>query len=280
MKPLIKKCARSLRPVVKWAASCADMVRQPPPGIIVLIYHRIGRSSPIEVDMPLATFKRQMEVLAASARVVPLDVAVDALVDQTPLSIVDPIVITFDDGTADFERYALPVLERHRLPVTLYLTTDFIESGRSFPHQGHPLSWSGVCDALSTGLVTAGSHTHTHPRLDKVWASEAADELERSIGLIEDRLDLRPEHFAYPYGIPGGPLVENEVKKRTRTAAIGGTRANLSARTDLHRLSRSPIQFSDGMKYFEKKAAGGMWLEDSMRQFANGVHSQLKRQRS
>lgn len=36
------------------------------------------------------------------------------------------LLITFDDGYADNEEYALPVLERERVPAVLFLTTDFL----------------------------------------------------------------------------------------------------------------------------------------------------------
>jgi peptidoglycan/xylan/chitin deacetylase (PgdA/CDA1 family) len=41
------------------------------------------------------------------------------------------VVITFDDGCHDFYRHALPTLERHNLPSTVYLTTYY--SGRKEP---------------------------------------------------------------------------------------------------------------------------------------------------
>lgn len=48
-----------------------------------------------------------------------------------------------------------------------------------------------------------------------------------------------------------------------------GTRANPYGRTDRQRLARSPVQTSDGMRWFERKLAGGMGLEDRMRQLRN-----------
>jgi peptidoglycan/xylan/chitin deacetylase (PgdA/CDA1 family) len=37
--------------------------------------------------------------------------------------------LTFDDGYTDFTRWALPVLEKHRAPLTLFLSPGFIEGG-------------------------------------------------------------------------------------------------------------------------------------------------------
>ena len=58
------------------------------------------------------------------------------------------------------------------------------------------------------------------------------------------------------------------MRQRFRSAAIAGSRANLAG-ADVHRLHRTPIQVSDGMRWFRRKAAGGMRLEDTARQLLN-----------
>ena len=67
-----------------------------------------------------------------------------------------------------------------------------------FPSSGRPVSWSALRDACSTGLVDIGSHTHTHRLLDRTPPGAAADELDRSIGLIGERLGRVAHDFAYP----------------------------------------------------------------------------------
>src|SRR6266571_9064722 len=48
-----------------------------------------------------------------------------------------PVVLTFDDGFADFFTDALPVLERYSFTATLYVTTAFIGStSRRMQHKG------------------------------------------------------------------------------------------------------------------------------------------------
>ena len=56
-----------------------------------------------------------------------------------------------------------------------------------------------------------------------------------------------------------------EVAARFRTAALAGSRPNRPGRTDLQRLSRTPIQTSDGTDWFRRKALGGMRLEGVLR---------------
>jgi peptidoglycan/xylan/chitin deacetylase (PgdA/CDA1 family) len=251
---------------VKRAAVVVDRLTPARPGIVVLLYHRVGARSGIEVDLPRSLFAEQMAAIAG--RAVPVDDALTAL-DTAPGAGASPVAVTFDDGTADFVTDALPVLVEHRVPALLYVATAFVEEPRSFPDGGTPASWAGLAEALSTGLVTIGSHTHTHALLDRADPALVTEELDRSRRLIEDRLGVTADHFAYPKAVPGSAAAAALVRERFRSAALAGTRPNRYGGTDPYRLARSPIQVSDGMRWFEAKLGGGMGLEDRLRQLLN-----------
>jgi peptidoglycan/xylan/chitin deacetylase (PgdA/CDA1 family) len=251
---------------VKVTAAGVDIVRHPPPGIVVLLYHRVGAGTGSGVDLPTDLFEQQMAEIAH--RTTTIDAALDALAGRIPPSERD-IVVTFDDGTADFADRALPILARHAVPAVLYIATDFVERQQPFPWGAEPVSWTALRDTVSTGLVTVGSHTNSHALLDRVDAVTAATELDRSIDLIGERLELPVSHFAYPKAQPPNAAVEVEVRRRFRSAALAGTAANTYGRTDPYRLARSPIQVADGMRWFRRKADGGMSVEDGLRRIAN-----------
>jgi peptidoglycan/xylan/chitin deacetylase (PgdA/CDA1 family) len=258
---------------LKMAAAGADKLRAPGDGVVVLIYHRVGAQAPVEIDLPAEMFDAQMAWLAASQRATTLDRAVDLLDPcdrHTPMAGA-PVVVTFDDGTADLVDIALPILARHGIPATVYLATQFVDEGRRWPADGQPLSWAGAREMLASGLITVGSHTHSHVLLDRLAPDEAARELDRSRELIEDHLQVAAEHLAYPKAVAPSARVEAMVRERFRSAALGGNRPNPYAGTDCHRLSRTAVQVSDGMTYFERKANGGMGLEDTFRRVANRV---------
>jgi peptidoglycan/xylan/chitin deacetylase (PgdA/CDA1 family) len=269
--PIITTTQRSLavlgRRAVKLSAAGADLVRGPVRGIPILLYHRIGGRTASEVDLPSSLFDEQLATIESNGTPVTLDGAVEALSRATPVD--GAVAITFDDGTADFADAALPLLVAHAIPATLYVATDFIENQIPFPGDATPLSWAAIRDCISTGLVTVGSHTHTHALLDRVDGSAAAAELDRSIGLIEERLGVHPAHFAYPKAVLGSSAAEAEVRRRFRSAAIAGTRSNPFGASDSYRLRRSPIQVADGMWFFRRKLAGGLGFEDSLRRMVN-----------
>jgi peptidoglycan/xylan/chitin deacetylase (PgdA/CDA1 family) len=254
--------------VIKRAARVVDHLAPPHPGVVVLCYHRVGeRSAAAEIDLATDVFARQIERVARWG-VQTLDDALVALRSPEPPP-EDFAVVTFDDGTADFVDVVLPILVEHNVPAVLYVATEFIEDGRDFPDGGTPLSWNAIGDALSTGLVTVGSHTHTHALLDRVSPAVAEAELNASIELLFERVGVLAEHFAYPKALPASPAVERLVRERFSSAAVAGTHKNKYGATDPHRLARSPVQRADGMHWFEQKLAGGLRLEDDVRRWAN-----------
>jgi peptidoglycan/xylan/chitin deacetylase (PgdA/CDA1 family) len=257
----------SVRAVAKQVLALGDQMLRPAAGVTVVIYHRVGGGSSSEVDLDPAAFLAHLRCLAEHHDVVTLDDAVDLLTESRALvaGAKRPVVITFDDGTVDFCDTVVPLLVEFQLPATLYAATQFIDTGQPFPWGAPPASWAGLRDAASTGLVTIGSHTHTHALLDRADQGVIADELDRSIDLIGEHIGTPPAHFAYPKALPGSSAAEAEVHRRFTTAALARSRVNEPGKTDLHRLWRTPIQRSDGFEFFASKAAGGLRLEGELR---------------
>jgi len=71
-------------------------------------------------------FDAQIRYLKKNYSVIELDKAVDALKNKTPLPPY-PLVITFDDGYKNNLTYAAPILEKHGVPATIFVVTNFID---------------------------------------------------------------------------------------------------------------------------------------------------------
>jgi peptidoglycan/xylan/chitin deacetylase (PgdA/CDA1 family) len=214
--------------------------------VLILGYHRVGVGD-AEIDTPVRRFARQLDLLAAMGEVRSLDAA---LVGG------GAIVITFDDGTRDFYERALPLLVERRLPVLLYLATAMTEDPEPLG-LGPALTWSMIEEAVATGFVTIGSHTHRHANLRNLDSREAEEEMRRSKELIEDRLGLPCRHFAYPWGV-GSHEADRIARELYDTAALDGWRTNRWGQIDPHRLGRTPVLRSDGMGIFFRLKARGM----------------------
>ena len=177
----------------------------------------------------------------------------------------DPVVVTFDDGTADLVDVALPILERHRVPATFYLGDGLRRArARRSPGDGRPSSWAGGARGRgATGWSRRVAHPHAR-LLDRLPPAEAADELDRSRTSSASGSASAADHFAYPKAVAASPEVEPLVRSRFRSASLGGSRPNPYPATDLAPAGRTAVQLSDGTGYFARKAAGGMALEEQL----------------
>jgi peptidoglycan/xylan/chitin deacetylase (PgdA/CDA1 family) len=126
----------------------------------------------------------------------------DALADGDPGDRL--IALTFDDAYADFHEVALPLLTGFGMTATLFVPSGHI-GGRSCwmdgeGEGGRPIaSWTALADIAASG-IEIGAHSHTHPALDTVSATELARQTYRPKADLEYGLGRAVHSFAYPYG--------------------------------------------------------------------------------
>lgn len=98
----------------------------------VLMYHRVlAEHDPLQSDIHTArTMDRQFQTLARCFKVMPLDEAA-ALLREGRLP-PRAVSITFDDGYRDNHTLALPLLQKHGLTATFYVSSGFLNGGVMF----------------------------------------------------------------------------------------------------------------------------------------------------
>lgn len=257
------------RRAAKIGALLSGLMSRPLPGLVVVLYHRVGVGDRY-IDLGFDLFKRQADYLADSGRVVSLEEGLRR-VSVGPLDD-DVFAITFDDGTEDFFTTVLPVLVERGLPATHYVVTGPVDEGLPYPSWAGPndaraMSWGQIAEAVSTGLVTVGSHTHTHADLDRVDKAAIEAELRRSKELIEDRVGRACSHFAYPHAV-GSASAEAIVRRYYDSAAVAGWAKNHHEAFDPYRIMRIPITRLDGKVFFRAKIDGRMGAEAALYRLA------------
>jgi len=100
----------------------------------ILVYHRV---IPYEDPFSMAAitqrmFNDQMKILSSYFRVISLD----QLYFEIKNNEIQPgtVVVTFDDGYRDNFLYAFPILKAYKIPATIFLTTNYIESHKMLWH--------------------------------------------------------------------------------------------------------------------------------------------------
>lgn len=248
----------------------AVAARQGAPGVTILNYHRVGGADPRQLNIPTDLFEWQMQFLHEHYRLIGLDDLLDmALPGVVPTR--DVVAVTFDDGFEEVYTHAFPILQRLRIPATIYVATKFVDEGRPLHHSpsrangdlGLPLTWPELQEMSSTGLITVGAHTHSHADLSVLPPVEIDREITQANRLIEDRLARTPIHFAYPWG-RASYVARDVVSRVYRTAAVGGVRKNSYGAIDLQLLARTPVQRSDGHFFFQLKLSSWRVIDPSM----------------
>jgi peptidoglycan/xylan/chitin deacetylase (PgdA/CDA1 family) len=215
--------------------------------VVILLYHSVGAGGG-EIDMPARLFERQLAMLAERERVLTLDQAVAGSHDGG-------VVVTVDDGYRDFHDTVLPLLVRYHVPAVLYQATGMVAGESSAPAAAKALTWSQLGEAVATGLVTVGAHTHGHTDLSRASERVCRDEMARSKDLIEDRLGVACRHFAYPWAV-ASPTADRIARSLFETAALDAWRSNRAGAMDPWRLGRTPVLASDGLAFFRAKVQG------------------------
>ena len=171
----------------------------------------------------------------------------------------NPVLITFDDGFADFYETALPILKEHHFVATLYVITGFVGGTSQWlsPEEGPDramLRWEEI-EGLPEEGIEIGAHTQTHPQLDTISLRSARGEILKSKELLETHLGAPVRSFAYPHGYHG-PGVRELVIDAGFDSAVAVKHAMSSLQDDRFGLARIVIKRDLSLDDFNSLLAG------------------------
>lgn len=160
---------------------------------VAFLYHRFGDPQYRSTNISLVDFRRQLQYLKENNfEVLTLGEALAQPVDPERRR----AVITVDDGFNSFLTGAMPLLNEFGFPVTLFINTETVGSADY-------LGWDQL-DSLQERGVEIGNHSHSHAYFlndrDSAYLDRFREDVTRAQALIEERIGVSPEMFAYPYG--------------------------------------------------------------------------------
>ena len=211
------------------------------PGVAVLCYHGIraaGEETPFrDLHVTQETFESHCRLLAETCNPISLEDFRAARSGQRALPL-RPVIVTFDDGYRGVLDRALPILERYRVPATLFACSDPLLKSRHFwfdvlcRREGEAAvlrarslpygEWVAVTASLETAahelethrpltrgelrrlaespLIEIGSHTMSHPTLARASVTEQRQEIRGGRDALREVVNKPIQAFAYPYG--------------------------------------------------------------------------------
>lgn len=137
-------------------------------GALILGYHRIADVDwdPFSLSVSPEHFAEHLEILRARANPLPLTHLVRSL-DEGRLRRAG-IAVTFDDGYADNLSLAKPLLEKHRVPATIFVAP---------AHLGAEFWWDGLSRLLCPGSALPDIIRVVVEKESLTWISPAPNDL-------------------------------------------------------------------------------------------------------
>ena len=118
------------------------------------------------------------------------------------------VMLTFDDGYLPSYEIAYPILQETGAKAAIALITErFTEGWETY------MTWDMCREMVQSGLVESGSHGHAiHDNQDvglqrqegetrRAYRKRVLGDIQHSIDLIQEKVGVTPEYFAYPYGV-------------------------------------------------------------------------------
>ncbi len=220
----------------------------------ILCYHRFtSGNSRDRLEVSDGQFEEQIIFLKKNGYTVVSMADFDAFIRGKKQLPRKSVVITIDDGYRSIYNVAYPIIQRHRIPVTAYIYTDFIGSGAA-------LTWAQVKDMSRSGLVDIQSHTKSHSKLSERGKSETASayaaridaELETSRAAIAKQIGMPVVYLAYPYGGTNASIADKAgvAGYANATTVIRGVNAAFAPR---HLLRRDMVFGTDSLALFARR---------------------------
>jgi peptidoglycan/xylan/chitin deacetylase (PgdA/CDA1 family) len=175
---------------------------------VIFFYHRVEKvnDDPHLLSVDPKNFEKQLLYLQDNFKIIRLMELVKNLKDGKLIR--GSAVITFDDGYVDNLTNALPILEKLKIPATVFVTAGKIGSSGPFywdektnkKDQGRAMTMAELKEFAKNPLIEIGAHTMTHPNLATLTVEKQRYEIAESKKILENIIGTSITSFSYPFG--------------------------------------------------------------------------------
>lgn len=207
---------------------------------VILQYHHVSDTLPKVTSLSAKEFESHLQYLISNNfNIIPLPELIDALKKQTALP-PKTIAITFDDGYNNNYTDAAPLLEKYKLPYTIFVNPKLIDQAASYV-----MTWSQLKELSNKGATIANhsaDHAYLHKRLENEdksqWLSRIREDIVTSEQRIKEEIGHNYRYLAYPYGEFNSDL--QKLVQELGFVGIGQHSGAVGLSNDLTRLPRFP----------------------------------------
>lgn len=190
-------------------------------------------------------FRRQVAWLASSGLRILSHTELERAI-RARLPVKRSVVLTFDDGYADFLHTAVPILMQYSLTATAFVPTGLI--GQSSHRHGmsaikHYMTGQQLRAVFDVGFAI-GSHTVNHIDISVTPEARVKRELTESLAFVRDITGRQEVAFAFPYGRTGPLGRELVMQVGYASAYLAGGLWGSGCNSDLFALPRSLVMQS------------------------------------
>ena len=218
-------------------------------GFRILFYHSIGSriaGDSYGMSVKPRLFAEHMAILANTEGLRLVGMIEGQQQGKAPLR----VAVSFDDGYKDNFYVAAPILLRHHIPFTVFVTSAFARKPSDIFMNARELR-----ELSALPGVTIGSHGATHIALDACDEPTLWKELADSKNELEDIIGKPVTVISYPYGFVNRTVIEAVKKIGYAVGACSRFDINDATRNPLL-LCRTEIVAADSERVFVQKLRG------------------------
>jgi peptidoglycan/xylan/chitin deacetylase (PgdA/CDA1 family) len=221
--------------------------------VLIFDYHRFNTFRADSMTVRVSVFQFQLQYMREHGyHFIPLARYVAYKMGKASPPPPRSVIITMDDGHESVYTRALPLIEKYRIPVTLFIYPSAISNA------SYAMTWKQLRTLKATGLFDIQSHTYWHPnfkiekrRLTPSQYNKFVDnQFRRSREVLDKKLSINVSMLAWPYGIFDKELIQEATKDGyTAAFALDGRHAGDS--DNIMEISRYLVTDRDSGRLFE-----------------------------